>query len=581
MRTKMPIWVNFFTASVTMLFVVVLTVTMFLIHQMISKENTVLDSNISSNIYYSNLNLKNSLNRYKEQFGSISMALRLCKQGENDEQYRAKVWDCLSSIYSETSEVIAVFYHDAEGNYFSVGEVFQDINSQINIIHECKSKEEYSRGDGLWRYAIAGRGYNSVALCKDIVYVDDNYMQTECGTLLLYLDSNKLSVDFFDETSGNGVIVCDPYGVIAISQDKKLIGKKYDEVFVSNGDSVVKDGMNYLVSKNSSDINGWSIISYIDENVTGKQLSGTLIRIIVIALIGLALLGWISYMMSKKVGKPIEELISYIKVNQYGQVAELPDQESYSDIAEIKKVFQAMSSDLRKNIEANYEMQLKLKDITIKAYESQMNPHFLFNTLQMIQMMNVLGKTEAVTEITNCLGRLLRFNLNAQNEVKLSEEVENVVNYLKILELRFKGQFNYKIMIPEELMECYTAKFTMQPIIENAVNHGFSQKKDKCEVAIMAQVINGEIAIVIKDNGKGIPPNKLEEIKRTLRDGRKKRGEGIGITNVNERIKFIYGKSYGIDIFSNYTKSTHVVIHIPMCKTPQNKEDEYVQISNH
>lgn len=581
MKKRAPIWFKFFAVSVLLIFVVVLFMTVYFIFQMVGKENYILEVNIADNLYYADLNVSQVLNRYREQVGSVSVSESIYKAKRNTDGYRAAVRERLSSFYNESTEIIAVFFQDTEGACFSAGEVFWDVDSQLRLIHECKSNPEYNRGDGLWRYEVAGRGFHSLVLCRDIIFVDEQYRQTELGTMLLYLDADKVGKNFFRDDKNTGILILDPFGVIALAQDEELIGLEYNDVFEVGADgALLKDNRKYIAYEKETDINGWNAISYIDVNLTGKSLFDMLFNIILIALGGLAAVSWVSYAMSKRVGRPIEELLSYIKVNKFGKTAEIPGEDN--DIARVKGIFESMSSELRKNIESNYEMQLKLKDITIKAYESQMNPHFLFNTLQMIQMMNILGRTEDVTRATNSLGQLLRFNLDNRNEVRFSEEIENVVNYLKILELRFKGRFNYKIMIPNEIMDCYTVKFMLQPLIENTVTHGFAHKKGMCEVAVMAQVIDGEIAVIVKDNGRGITPDKLKEIKSSLYGVKNSvRNGGIGLVNVHERIQLIYGKEYGVDIFSDYMKSTQVLIHIPMCAAPQDKEEEYVQISDY
>ena len=128
-------------------------------------------------------------------------------------------------------------------------------------------------------------------------------------------------------------------------------------------------------------------------------------------------------------------------------------------------------------------------------------------------------------------------------------------------------------------MDCYTIKFMLQPIIENSVTHGFKEKKGLCELVIMGQEINGEIVVVVKDNGNGISRDQLLRLKESLKSHSEPRG--IGLANVHERIQLIYGEQYGVDIFSDYEKNTQVIIHIPVCRHPQEKEAEYVQISDH
>lgn len=581
MKTKAPIWLKFFAVSVLMLFFVVLLVTTVYMYQMLKKENSIVDSNISNSTYYANLSVENTLSVYSERIGSMSAAEQFYQEQEKGEQeYRTAVREKLASVYSESSEILAIFFQSASGQVFSIGEIFWDINSQIKMIHDCKSKPEYSRSKGLWRYESIGRGFHSIVLCRDIIYVTDQYEQRELGTVLLYMDADKINQTLFSENQGNGIVIIDPYGAIALSADQELMGKSFEDVFQTDDGSVLKDGKRYLARKQESSLGGWNILSYIDMNMTSRSVYQTTLRMMGLVLLGLLLVGTVSYFLSRRIGKPIEELLNYIRINPFGVVESVhEDEETKDDIAQIKQVFERLSEDLKKNIQSNYKMQLMLKDTKIKAYESQMNPHFLFNTLQMIQMLNVLGKQEDVETATTCLGDLLRFNLDNRNEVTLREEVNNVLNYLRILEFRFKGRFDYKIMIPDSLMDCYTIKFMLQPIIENSVTHGFKEKKGLCELVIMGQEINGEIVVVVKDNGNGISRDQLLRLKESLKSHSEPRG--IGLANVHERIQLIYGEQYGVDIFSDYEKNTQVIIHIPVCRHPQEKEAEYVQISDH
>lgn len=568
-------WIQFFLVSLLSMFVVIFVMTTLSVIQMRNKENRIIQSNISNSMYYMEQNIKNEISRCSHKVSSQQTArtFHSIKYGGGD--YRSRMREEIAAICNEAPEIFAVFYCDSDGECYSAGEVFGSINSQMSLINECKSEPQFNKGDGLWRYARAGRKNSSLIWCKDIIYVDNNYRQINLGTIVLYLDVNKLSSGFFKDDIQTHTAVCDFTGTFAIAQDETLIGEKFEDVFeVVNEDTVKRNNVSYLFKKQNSSINGWEIISYIEMDMTGRNVAKTMTGTMIFAFCGLLAVCMISYVLSKRIGRPVEELIKYIGINRQGEITQMPEAE-VGDIAKIRMAFEEMSLDLRKEIESNYEMRLRLNEITIKAYESQMNPHFLFNTLYMIQMMNVLGEKENITTITNSLGKLLRFNLDSTNEVKLSEEIENVKNYLDIMELRFQNRFNYKIIIPPELMECYTVKFMLQPLIENSVSHGFVHKKDMCEIVIMGQQMGNDMAIVIKDNGEGIEPERLQKLKKQL-NGENDNNGGIGVVNVHERIKLLYGEQYGIDIFSDYKKNTNVLIHIPISRYPKAEVDKNV-----
>ena len=115
-------------------------------------------------------------------------------------------------------------------------------------------------------------------------------------------------------------------------------------------------------------------------------------------------------------------------------------------------------------------------------------------------------------------------------------------------------------------MDCYTIKFIIQPLVENAVKHGFKKKKIECEMAIIGQVIENDLVIIIQDNGQGIERERLIELKAKISND-SANADGIGLVNVNDRIRMIYGAEYGIDIFSEHGKYTQLLIHMPVCKT--------------
>lgn len=566
---------KFFLVSLSLILIIfIITMSLNLV-QMRDKENRVIQSNISNSIYYVEQNLKNALTRCSYKVSSQQSARNIYAIKQSGSDYKMKLREEVASICNEASEIFAVFYLDSDGKYYSAGELFGSVSSQINMINDCKSKPEYNKGDGLWSYAEAGRENKSLIWCKDIIYVDTGYRQIELGTMVLYLDVGDLSSEFFMENSQTHTAVCDYSGTFVIANDESVIGKKFSDIFEPiDADTLKRDGESYFFKEENSSLNGCRIISYIGVDMTGRNVAKTMTSTIVVAFLSLIVVFAVSYALSKKIGKPVEELMKYIGINRHGKVTGPSDEET-GDIAKIRRAFEEMSIELRDNIEAGYEMELKLREITIKAYENQMNPHFLFNTLYMIQMMNVLGEKENIATITNLLGKLLRFNLDNRNEVRLSDEIENVKNYLDIMKLRFNERFDYKILVPPELMSCYAVKFMLQPLIENSVSHGFSGKKDMCEIAIMAQQIGNDIAIVIKDNGQGIKPADLDKIKKQLNNGASANG-GIGVVNVHERIKLLYGERYGVDIFSEYSRNTNVLIHIPFTKSPKAEVEEDV-----
>jgi two-component system sensor histidine kinase YesM len=201
----------------------------------------------------------------------------------------------------------------------------------------------------------------------------------------------------------------------------------------------------------------------------------------------------------------------------------------------------------------------------LKMLQAQINPHFLYNTLNLISSLSILEGAESVSEISNKLSLLLRYSLNRPDIVKLNEELSQIENYIYILKIRFPEKINFEIYIDDDVSDFYIPKFIIQPIVENAVKHGLEPRGHG---TIRIEVRRAEnLTISVEDDGAGIPEDKLNYINKCLAcESNYKLDSKIGINNVNFRIKEYYGKEYGINILSDEGNGTKVTIVLPIIK---------------
>lgn len=536
MKKTTPIWLKFFVISVVLLFALGILLLTLYITDIKERELRLTDDNLLMNMHYTETNVNNFLENHDELIGSVNLVGCFYDAEKKERrEYRREIQQKMKDIYSESSRIIAIFYQDMNYDCFSVGELFLSFDKQMEMIDECKSAEEYIDNNELWFYKSIGRNFNSIVLCKDLVYVDEDYHSYKLGTIVVYFDADKFSNTFFYNNQYNTVVVVDSFGNIVLSNDSQIVGKSYD-IYTKE-----KEMHNICLKIKKMNYSGWKIVSSIENGVVTNAQRVNIVRFIFLMLGVLLFVSIVFYFLSKRLGKPID----------------------------------ALNNDLKKEKKLNLEMQLMLQDAKIKTYEQQMNPHFLFNTLNMMSMMNVVGKKNDVAQAITSLGDLLRFNLDKRSQVTFREEIDNAMNYLKIIELRFKKNFCYSIIFPDELMDCYTIKFIIQPLIENAIKHGFKNRKKVCEIVIIGQVIHDELVIIIQDNGQGIEKERLAELREKLIDDLIK-DDGIGLVNVNERIRLVYGAKYGINIFSEHEKHTQILIHMPVCKSMYERGEQDV-----
>ena len=225
-----------------------------------------------------------------------------------------------------------------------------------------------------------------------------------------------------------------------------------------------------------------------------------------------------------------------------------------------------MSENLQDNINKNYIAQVKQKQAEMNALQAQINPHFLFNTLEVIRMCALASKNTEVAQMIYNLASMFRYSTyNNGSLVKLSDEVKHCKMYLDLCSTRYRGMFKYEINIDEKYFDYLIPKFTMQPILENSINHGI--RKDSFDNLIDITLFNSEneLTIIIEDNGKGITEEDLNSIKLNLKKDLQK-ASSIGLMNINNRLKLNFGDEYGININSIVDKGTCVEIKIPILR---------------
>lgn len=222
-----------------------------------------------------------------------------------------------------------------------------------------------------------------------------------------------------------------------------------------------------------------------------------------------------------------------------------------------------------------YEAELKEKENELRILENQVNPHFILNTLQCMCGIATTYEAQEVIDIATAMGKIFEYSLRAPENVTLRQEMNTILDYLEIVDIRFAKRFCWDVDIQEELLDARMPKMILQPLVENAICHGL-EKKGEGILQIYCEEQDGDIRIHIWDNGAGIDTQKLERIKLLLTDDEEMhyvsmRVKRIGIANTCLRIKSYFGPAYGIEIDSTEESGTEVIVHIPLIREDNNK----------
>lgn len=263
----------------------------------------------------------------------------------------------------------------------------------------------------------------------------------------------------------------------------------------------------------------------------------------------------------KSITIPIGELCKNVKLVGDGEF-EIPQIEAnYSEIAQLNNGIQQMSKRIKALLENVKEEEMLQHKTQLQLLQAQINPHFLYNTLDtIIWLVEVKQHEQAVSMLTN-LSVFFRTILSKGNDIiTLEEEIMHTRSYLDIQKVRYQDIMEYNISLPEQIKEVKVPKLTLQPLAENALYHGVKEKRGRSSIDITCLDQGEEILLIVSDNGIGIPPDKLKAIRYSLDHSNH---VGFGLTAVHERLKLYFGQDYGIDIDSQYGSGTTVKVRIP------------------
>ncbi|MGM0876302.1 MAG: sensor histidine kinase [Bacillota bacterium] len=289
---------------------------------------------------------------------------------------------------------------------------------------------------------------------------------------------------------------------------------------------------------------------------------------VVILIISIFLTVLLSIIVSNQVAKPIVALSKTMENVEENNFSVQIDASRTDEIGILHRKYKEMINRIRELIEKDYKREMENRDAQFLALQAQINPHFLYNTLQVISGMALKKDAKEIYEMTQRLGHMFRYITNKRGDlVYIHEEVSHLNNYLHIQKLRFGDSVSIQLFVDEAVNNALIPLLSLQPIIENSFKHGFESQVEKGSIKIDIQKVFDEIEIVIEDNSVGIPKDVLADIKRKLSLDVETQNRSIGLKNVDARIKLYFGKEYGIELTSKEAEYTRVIVRIPY-KTP-------------
>ena len=322
---------------------------------------------------------------------------------------------------------------------------------------------------------------------------------------------------------------------------------------------------------------GWKLVGVVPAENLWSNYGQLVLFFLFIVLFSVFLLVFVNLRLSEWITAPVKKLDRAVKELEAGQQQVDFDVGGPYEVEHLSHSVRSMVSTMRHLMDDIVRQEEEKRRSELDVLQSQINPHFLYNTLDSVVWMTENGRTDEATVMLTALARFFRISLSrGSNIIPIADELEHARHYLTIQKMRYKNKFSATIETQDGVEKLYTIKLIVQPILENAIYHGMAYADGDGEITILARRDGDDVIIDVADNGPGMPGEVVERLLDPKEQGAapSKGGSGIGFRNVHQRIRLTFGEPYGLTIHSEPDAGTTVRIRLPALTEPPGEKKE-------
>jgi len=453
----------------------------------------------------------------------------------------------------------------------------------LGVKHYTNSNQ-ISEDRELYRMALGAEGRNVWLPIGDELEIISirqiremrNLSLSTLGVLFIHIDMERLVQNVLDFSEGKIFMISDG-GEIIFTNQRDFQQQRLPEPPTSKGYRIQDiNGNTYLISHlksgYDSDLTYFNILPYEQISSRSERLRDMMILFFVVLFI---LILVISRRASHSISQPLVSLTEIIKQVQMGnfEIGDSLYRENIymNEIGQLHRNFRIMLGKINVLFKENYQKQLIIHETEYKALQAQINPHFLYNTLDTVNWMARMNKQDQISEMVEALAHMLRSVVSRKEPlISLDQELQILKNYITIQKYRFDDRLDFSLDVIPQAKQFVVPKLTIQPLVENAIQHGLERITGECKIRVEVRLQAENLEITVSDTGPGMEPDVLAEIKTgNIRSNK----AGIGIKNIDDRIKLLFGEAYGIAFESEPGRGTVVRIVIP---TTREASDSFV-----
>ena len=444
-------------------------------------------------------------------------------------------------------------------------EWFTEAVNQMENIHFSTPHVQNLFDDSSYRY------YWVVSLSQAVELTNNG--NSTLGVLLV--DMNYSSIEQLlkkanTDNSSEYVYLMDSDGEIIYHPNQKLI---YTNLYEENNLAAVNyedgsreevfNGEKRLVTVKTISYTGWKIVSVVPMSSFNMGLSGTRMFAILLVSLCMLMIIVINQLVSARIAKPLQRLNESVKEWESGNMNPDIYVGGSMEVEHLGKTLRSTVEQIRELMHDILVEQEEKRKSELDALQSQINPHFLYNTLDSIVWMIEGERYEDAVFMITQLASLFRISLSrGKTIISIEDEVKHAQNYMNIQRVRYKNKFTIDFKVEEDILSCCTVKLVIQPLLENAIYYGVECMDGDGEIEVVGYRKEHDIYIEVRDNGLGMPEETVDAL-LTENNRVRKKGSGVGLINVHKRIQLRFGKPYGLEIESQPDEGTTVRIHLP------------------
>lgn len=392
---------------------------------------------------------------------------------------------------------------------------------------------------------------------------------------VLLVDMNYSSIEQLLEKANTGtgseyLYLMDADGEIIYHPRQKMI---YANLYEENNEEAVRwedgshresyMGENRLVTIKTVSYTGWKIVGVVPMSAFNMGMYETRLMFAMLLLMSMLMIIFLNQMVSSSIAKPLERLNESVKEWEAGNMQPTIYVGGFSEVEHLGRTLKSTVAQIRRLMDDVLLEQEEKRKSELDALQSQINPHFLYNTLESITWMIEGERYDDAVFMISQLASLFRISLSkGRTIIRIEDEIKHAKNYMNIQKIRYKNRFDVEFQIAEEILNCCTVKLVVQPLLENAIYYGVEGMDEEGEIRVIGYRDADDVCIEVQDNGLGMQKEMVEKL-LTENEHVPKHGSGVGVINVHKRIRIRFGKKYGLEIESEPDEGTVVRIRLP------------------